>query len=77
MVKKKENNVLTSVEKIEREKGFTLDCIAVGTLSGDSGSYSPKHATGIPPYNAQKDKTVKHFFKNPCVKKTLKKTGQV
>lgn len=68
---------LSPADKIKREKGFVLDCVAVGTLSVDSESYNPKHATGIPPYNAQKDATVKSYFKSPVVKSALKRTGQV
>ena len=68
---------LSPEDKVKREKGFVLDCVAVGTLSGDSESYNPKLATGIPPYNAQKDKSLKHYFEADGVKRTLKKTGQV
>ncbi|XP_066935656.1 sperm microtubule associated protein 1-like [Clytia hemisphaerica] len=67
---------LSPADKIKREKGFVLDCVAVGTLSVDSESYNPKHATGIPPYNAKKDATVKSYFKSPVVKSALKRTGQ-
>ena len=68
---------LSPAEKIKREKGFILDSVAVGTLSVDRDSYNPKHATGIPPYNAQKDRAVREYFKSPSVKSALKKTGQV
>jgi len=68
---------LSPGDKIKREKEFVLDCVAVGTLSVDSDSYNPKLASGIPPYNAQKDDTVKEYFRQPSVKNTLKRTGQV
>ena len=64
-------------EKIRREKGFTLDCVAVGTLSTDRESFKPKLAAGIPPYNSQNDETLKNYFKKPVVKQTLSRTGQV
>jgi len=63
-------------EKLKLEKAFTLDCVAIGTLATDNVSYNPKLASGIPPYNSQKDRTLKKYFKSPVVKKTLKKTGQ-
>lgn len=69
--------LLPPEEQIKREKDFVLDCIAMGTLSSDKESYNRKLSSGIPPYNAQNDKTVKRYFKPESVKKTLKKTGQV
>lgn len=74
---KKHGSAMSPADKVKREKDFVLDCVAVGTLSSDSESYNPKLVTGIPPYNAQKDKTTKHYFKHENVKKILKKTGQV
>ena len=68
---------LSPADKIKREKDFVLDCVAVGTLSVDRDSYNPKHATGIPPYNAQKDKAVREYFKSSSAKSALRKTGQV
>ena len=68
---------LSPAEKIKREKGFVLDSVAVGTLSVDRDSYNPKHATGIPPYNAQKDRAVREYFKTSSAKSALRKTGQV
>ena len=64
-------------EKIQRERGFTLDCVAVGTLSTDRESFNPKLAAGIPPYNSQNDEALKNYFKKPVVKQTLSRTGQV
>ena len=68
---------LTPEEKVKREKRFTLDCVALGTLSTDTpNASSPKLASAIPPYNAQKDKIVRAYFQRPVTKLTLKKTGQ-
>lgn len=64
-------------QKKQLEKGFVLDGIAVGTFACTSGHASPKLATAIPPYNAQKDPWAKMYFERKEVKKTLKKTGQV
>lgn len=63
-------------QKKQLEKGFVLDGIAVGTFACTSGHASPKLATAIPPYNAQKDPWAKMYFERKEVKKTLKKTGQ-
>ena len=63
--------------KLKKEKGFVLDCVAVGTFSSDTLSYNPKLGTGIPPYNSQKDKNARSYFQTDVVKKNLKKTGQV
>ena len=64
-------------EKVQQEKGFILDAVAVSTLSDDSGRANPKMATAIPPYNAQKDRHSKGYFEKPVVKKLLKQTEQV
>ena len=68
---------LTSEEKVEQEKGFILDAVAVSTLSDDSGRANPKMATAIPPYNAQKDRHSKGYFEKPVVRKLLRQTEQV
>ena len=59
------------------EREFVLDCVAVSTLSDDSGRANPKMATAIPPYNAQKDKHAKEYFQKSGTRKLLKKTEQV
>ncbi|XP_065053728.1 sperm microtubule associated protein 1-like [Rhopilema esculentum] len=66
----------TPEEKKRAEKGFVLDGIAVATFSHDCGHASPKLATAIPPYNAQKDLHAQSYFKGREVDRTLKKTGQ-
>lgn len=68
---------LSPEEKKKLEKGFILDGVAVATFSDDSGHASPKLATAIPPYNAQKDAHAEAYFKAKDVSRTLKKTGMV
>lgn len=76
-ISKKKLGYLSPEEKVMREKRFTLDCVALGTLSTEAPkAFSPKLATAIPPYNAQRDKIVNRYFERPTTKQVLKKTGQ-
>ena len=61
----------------EKEKSFVLDCIAMYTTSNDYARAQPKLGQVVPPYNSQKDNSVKEYFKFIGVDKTLGKTGQV
>ena len=49
---------LTEEERANREKGFVLDCIALGQISSDYSKANPKLGPAIPPYNSQKDPSV-------------------
>lgn len=65
------------MDLMEKEKGFVLDSIAVASISNDYSKANPKFGPVIPPYNAQKDKHPKGYFKFHGVNKTLEKTEQV
>jgi flagellar motor protein MotB len=58
------------------ERSFTLDCIAVHSTSNDYSKARPKLGQVIPPYNAQKDKSVEPYFGFTGVTQTLKRTRQ-
>ena len=47
------------------------------TTSNDYARAQPKLGQVVPPYNSQKDSSVKEYFKFIGVNKTLGKTGQV
>ena len=64
-------------EFLEKEKGFTLDSIAVSSISTDYSRTNPKLGPVCPPFNAQNDKHTKPYFKYYGVGKVLEKTGQV
>ncbi|XP_070535931.1 sperm microtubule associated protein 1-like [Ptychodera flava] len=60
----------------ELEQGFILDNIAVNSIAKDYSHTQPKLGPAIPPYNSQKDKHVKEYFKFIQVDGTLEKTEQ-
>ena len=64
-------------ERIEREKGFILDCNAVRSISDDYSKSHPKRGDALPPYNAQCDGLTRRYWGFESVDKTLKRTGQV
>jgi len=64
-------------ECIEKEKGFTLDSIAVSSISCDYSQVNPKVGPVVPPYNGQKDRHPEGYYKFYGVAKTLEKTGQL
>ena len=61
----------------EKEKGFTLDCKAVASISNDYSKANPKLGPVVPPFNSQKDKHSTSYFTFYGVDKTLKATEQV
>jgi len=59
------------------ESSFTLDCIAVSSISQDYSRTNPKLGPALPPYNSKKDNHARNYFRFIGVDKTLKKTNQV
>lgn len=58
------------------ESSFTLDCIAVSSISQDYSRTNPKLGPALPPYNSKKDNHARNYFRFIGVDKTLKKTNQ-
>jgi len=63
--------------QFDREKSFVLDCTAVSNISKDYSTANPKLGSAIPPYIAQNDSSVDHYFDFFGVKNTLENSGQV
>ncbi|XP_063306858.1 sperm microtubule associated protein 1 [Pelobates fuscus] len=63
-------------ERLAKERGFVLDCVAVERISKDYSCSLPKLGSVIPPYNAQKDPHISAYFRTKPVPPLLKKTGQ-
>ena len=61
----------------ELEQGFITDNIAVSSISGDYSKTNPKLGPVIPPFNSQKCRYSRDYFKFHGVDRTLRKTGQV
>ena len=59
------------------ERGFIADNIAVSSISLDYSKTNPKLGPVIPPFNSQKCRHSRDYFKFHGVDRTLKKTGQV
>ena len=59
------------------EQGFVTDNIAVSSISGDYSQTNPKLGSVIPPFNSQKCRYSREYFKFHGVDRTLRKTGQV
>ena len=59
------------------EQGFVTDNIAVASISGDYSKTNPKLGHVIPPFNSQKCRYSRDYFKFHGVDRTLRKTGQV
>ena len=59
------------------EQGFVTDNIAVASISGDYSKTNPKLGPVIPPFNSQKCRYSREYFKFHGVDRTLRKTGQV
>ena len=59
------------------EQGFVTDNIAVASISGDYSKTNPKLGPVIPPFNSQKCRYSRDYFKFHGVNRTLRKTGQV
>ena len=62
---------LSDEEKSVREKAFILDCIALAQISNDYSKANPKLGPAIPPYNSQKDHSVRRYFEFHDVEKIL------
>ena len=60
-----------------KEKGFTLDCKAVNSITRDYAQCNPKLGPTVPPYNSQKDRHVNNYYTYDGVPTTLKRTQQV
>uniref|UniRef100_A0A8C2W493 Sperm microtubule associated protein 1 n=2 Tax=Chinchilla lanigera TaxID=34839 RepID=A0A8C2W493_CHILA len=58
------------------EKGFVLDCVAVGSVARAYGSVRPKLWSAIPPYNAQQDPHACRYFRSRPVPPVLRRTDQ-
>lgn len=59
------------------ERSFTLDCIAVSSISHDYSKTNPKLGPALPPYNSKKDNHATNYFNFIGVPRTLAKTKQV
>lgn len=66
----------TAEDLYEKEKAFVLDSMAVSSISQDYSKTNPKLGPVIPPFNAQKNRHTKPYFKYFGVNKVLEKTGQ-
>ncbi|XP_075247616.1 sperm microtubule associated protein 1-like [Convolutriloba macropyga] len=62
---------LSDEERNTREKGFVLDCIALAQISNDYSKANPKLGPAIPPYNSQKDPSVRRYFEYHDIDKIL------
>ncbi|KAI0221893.1 hypothetical protein LSAT2_026824 [Lamellibrachia satsuma] len=58
------------------ERSFTLDCIAVSSISHDYSKTNPKLGPALPPYNSKKDNHATNYFNFIGVPRTLAKTKQ-
>ncbi|EDV27640.1 Uncharacterized protein C17orf98 [Trichoplax sp. H2] len=59
------------------EKRFTLDCVSVSSLSSGTSKIYPKPFSVIPPYNAQKDKHAKTYFRSKGTQKIIRNSDQI
>ena len=59
------------------EQGFTLDCVAVGSISADYFRTNPKLGPALPPYNSKLDNHANAYFRFIGVDRTLNNTKQV
>ena len=59
------------------ERSFTLDCIAVDTTSKDYAKVNPKLGQVTRPYNGQKDRSARDYFRFQGVDRTITRNGQV
>lgn len=64
-------------KRLEKEREFKLDGIAVGNISQDYSRANPKLGSVIPPYNSMEDKAISRYFDNFGIYDLLKKTGQI
>ena len=65
-------------EKLQAlQQGFITDNVAVASISGDYSRTNPKLSPVIPPFNSQKCRYSRDYFKFHGVDRTLRKTGQV
>jgi len=62
---------LSENEKNIREKAFVLDCVALAQISNDYSKANPKLGPAIPPYNSQKDPSVRRYFDYHDIDKVL------
>ena len=62
---------------LRREKGFSLDGVAVSTMARSYEHLRPKLWSAIPPYNAQQDYHSRRYFRSRVVPPILRKTDQV
>merc|ERR1712117_170103 len=62
---------LSGVERASREQGFVLDCVALAQISSDYSNANPKFGSAIPPYNSQKDPSVRNYFQRVDIEKVL------
>ncbi|XP_063726452.1 sperm microtubule associated protein 1-like [Symsagittifera roscoffensis] len=61
----------TEEDQNNRERGFVLDCIALSQISNDYSKANPKLGPAIPPYNSQKDPSVRRYFQYHDIEKVL------
>lgn len=64
-------------ELLHKEQRFTLDCVAVDSISKDYSRMTPKLGSAIPPYDAQWDLHATAYFSSKPVVSLLQRRGQV
>lgn len=63
-------------DHFQLEKSFVLDSNAVSSISADYSKTNPKLGPVVSPYNSQRDRSARGYFRNYGVDNTLRRTGQ-